>query len=362
MPLPDLDTFLRRINRAYDDVRERIGFKSDKPVTIAAYRGFGRRDYLYLTGRVLHQRKLGIGENDRLVRNLIKNYRRFASLEISGAELEVIVGQHTFPRISDQEGYFKVEENLAQPLPDITDNWQKVDIRIKSGELTAEEVLIFGEILIPTHARLGIISDIDDTVLQSDVTSRFKLRTLYWTLLKNAGSRTAFKQVSAFYRALQKGRTGEDQNAFFYVSNSPWNLYDLLADFLDLNKLPKGPILLRDFGLPYEEKPANYQGHKHDKIIRIISTYPKLPFVLVGDSGEHDADIYLSVAQKYPERIRAIYIRDVLHAKRAERIKALIEAATDIPIRLVSHYGEAAEHANRQGLLDPDLFAKYLKE
>jgi len=82
---------------------------------------------------------------------------------------------------------------------------------------------------------------------------------------------------------------------------------------------------------------------------RILSTYPSLPFILLGDSGEHDTDIYLEAARKNPGRILAIYIRDVQHERRAKRIKNLIKTAGDIEVRLVGSYAEAAEHARGKG-------------
>ena len=208
------------------------------------------------------------------------------------------------------------------------------------------------EVLLPSQARLGIISDIDDTVLQTDVTSFFKWRAVYLTLMKNASTRRAFSEVSAFYQALERSRTPQAKNPFFYVSNSPWNLYDMLVDFLEINQLPKGPVLLRDFGVPYEDRPRNYKGHKHTSIDRILQTYPDLSFILIGDSGEKDADIYLDITREFPGRIKAIFIRDVQSNKRARRIKRLIDKSENTSIFLIKNYAEATEIAAREGFLE----------
>lgn len=82
---------------------------------------------------------------------------------------------------------------------------------------------------------------------------------------------------------------------------------------------------------------------------KILSTYPDLPFILVGDSGEHDTDIYLEAARNNPDRILAIYIRDVQHERRARRIEKLIEGVSDVDVRLVGSYEEALAHAQVQG-------------
>lgn len=341
-------------NREWDEVVERLGWGKDKPVSIVNYIGFGREDYLYLTGRVLRDRGIRRDERDNLFDNITNNFKRFNSREINGAEVEINWGEHTFHRLTDSEGYFHVEHHCP-PDGHVHSNhelWQEAEVKVVSIPGEAEnppEVSSYSAVVVPQQAEFGIISDIDDTILQTDVTSRLKLRAMLHTLLKNAGNRRAFEAVADFYQALSLGPDGEGFNPVFYVSNSPWNLYDLLLDFVQLNHLPRGPILLRDFGLPAEDTIVNFKTHKADMVSKILSTYPTLPFILVGDSGEHDTDIYLEAATNNPGRIHAIYIRDVQHERRALRVEALIEGVSDIEVRLVASYQEAMEHARSRG-------------
>lgn len=342
----------RTVHREWDEIVDRLGWGKDKPVSVANYIGFGRPDYLFLTGRVLRDRGIGRAERDGLLDNLVNNFKRFNSREISGAEVEISWGSHNFQRTTDSEGYFNVEHDF-QPEEDAHfDNqlWQEAKIRVLSTPQNGPvDFVTHSDVVLPRAAEFGVISDIDDTVLQTDVTSRLKLRAMLHTVLKNAGDRRAFAGVSDFYQALKLGPDEEGFNPFFYVSNSPWNLYDLLLDFLHINYLPRGPVLLRDFGLPAEDIPDNYSSHKANMVARILKTYPDLPFILVGDSGEHDTDIYLETARLNPGRILCIYIRDVLHERRAQRVERLIEGISDIEVKLVGSYGEAAEHAADRG-------------
>ena len=135
----------------------------------------------------------------------------------------------------------------------------------------------------------------------------------------------------------------------------------MLEEFLSLNGLPNGPILLRDFGIPYQEHPGNYKGHKHSSIVRILNTYPELPFILIGDSGEKDAYIYWAVAQEFPGRIAATYIRDVRSGRRARRIARFIEK-TGADIQMVQDYTQAAGDAARRGLIQLEIFEQFRKE
>ncbi len=327
---------------------ERLGWGKDKPVAVANYIGFGRPDYLFLTGRVLRDRGIRREERDGLLDNVVNSFKRFNSREIVGAKVKITWGNHSFERTTNNEGYFHVEHHCA-PDEAVLGNhslWQEAEIEVL--EIPREGAVNFithADIVVPTGAEFGVISDIDDTILQSDVTSKLMLRTMLHTLLKNAGNRHAFSGVSDFYQELALGADGKGFNPFFYVSNSPWNLYDLLLDFLHLNRLPRGPVLLRDFGLPADDTPFRFSSHKADMVRRVLDTYPALPFILVGDSGEKDTDIYLEAARNNPGRILAIYIRDVQDDRRAERIKSLIVNAGDIEVHLVSTYAQALDHA-----------------
>ena len=89
-------------------------------------------------------------------------------------------------------------------------------------------------------------------------------------------------------------------NPFFYISKSPWNLYAPLVEYLEVQQ-PLGPLLLRDFGLRPEKE------HKRKAIEEILATYPKLKFILSGDSGEEDPEIYSAVVHRHPDRSGHLY-------------------------------------------------------
>ena len=79
--------------------------------------------------------------------------------------------------------------------------------------------------------------------------------------------------------------------------------------------------------------------------------YPELNFILIGDSGEKDADIYTEIAKKYPNRILAIYLRNVNHKRKEKRIQKIIDSFTTTPILLVHSSEEAELHAKKLGLI-----------
>jgi phosphatidate phosphatase APP1 len=199
------------------------------------------------------------------------------------------------------------------------------------------------------------VSDLDDTVIQSKVTSMLSAARLL--LLENARTRLPFPGVAAFYRALANVRdspNGAAVNPVFYVSSNAWNMYDVVSDFLDHQRIPRGPVLLRDWDL--SRALLRNTDHKTRHIHEILETYPALPFILVGDSGQEDPEIYSEVVRAYPGRILAIYIRDV--SRHAERSRAIGDLARSVAesgsmLLLAEDTLAAAKHAAEQGWIDP---------
>ena len=154
------------------------------------------------------------------------------------------------------------------------------------------------QVLVPSpRAAFGVISDIDDTVLQSEVTTF--LRAVRLMLLENARTRLPFPGVAAFYRALQAGRAGKPQNAIFYVSSSPWNLYDVISEFLDAQQIPAGPPVAARLGSGLRDSPAAATASTSWRsFARFLDAYPWMKVILIGDSGQADPEIYLRVVRR----------------------------------------------------------------
>jgi phosphatidate phosphatase APP1 len=168
-------------------------------------------------------------------------------------------------------------------------------------------------------------------------------------LLENARTRLPFAGVAAFYRALHEG-TGGAHNPIFYVSSSPWNLYDVITGFLEAEEIPAGPLLLRDWDLGLSL--LRNEAHKSAHIREILETYPGLRFILVGDSTQEDPEIYARVVAAHPGRILAAYIRNVEpHPERSAKIAALAEAveAAGSTLVLADDTLTAASHAAAHG-------------
>ncbi len=334
---------------------DRLGLND--PLMIMPYFGYGTTTTATIKGRVLENENiLKATDNDTVWQNILNAYRQIESDEMPGATVQGTFAGQMITAVTDEEGYFALHFSLPQPLR-TKSLWHDVSLTLLDAPVSYEgELRANGRILIPpAAASFGVISDIDDTVLQSSATNYLSAARLL--LLHNARTRLPFAGVAAFYQALQKGSIADGYNPIFYVSSSPWNIFPLLTDFLEFQQIPSGPLFLKDYGLSREQLfTSGHKKHKLTQVDTIFSTYPQLPIVLIGDSGQKDPEIYTEVVRRYPGRVAAVYIRDVTPAERDAEVNKLFEetAAANVPMRLVADSHEAAQHAASLGLINDD--------
>ncbi|HEX2251919.1 MAG TPA: phosphatase domain-containing protein [Thermoanaerobaculia bacterium] len=341
----------------------------DDPLHVVPFRGFGNRDGAWLCARVLYDQGVGTqGPADSLWDNVLNAWRRLESDEVPGVRVAARWGGAEVLATSDGEGY--LELHLPTPPSLAADTaWHRVELETLAlpprlaarGPAPGDRLTAVGEVLVPPPgARFLVISDVDDTVLQTGATS--KLAMARNVFLHNAHTRLPFHGVGAFYGALHRAAPGGATNPLFYVSSSPWNLYDLLEEFFALHGLPPGPLLLRDLGLDRRKLiQSSHDSHKLEQIRRVLETYPELPAILLGDSGQRDPEIYRRVLDDHPGRVLAIYLRDVVTGEARDReVHALAREAEalDVPMLLVADTVAAARHAAAKGwIAEADLEA-----
>jgi phosphatidate phosphatase APP1 len=332
------------------------------PVHVLPYIGHGTRRHLYLKGRVLSDYSVVPPEdNDTTWDNLLNMYRRFNSHEIPHACLKARFQGREIDVTANGEGFFEVHIETEQPL---SDDRIWYDIALEAPDYAGQDgAQATGRVIVPpSTAQFGVISDIDDTVIQSDVLHLIRLARN--TFLHNARTRLPFPGVAGFYRALQQG-TPPTFNPIYYVSNSPWNLYDLLVGFFEVRHIPPGPVFLRDLGLTEDHFVApDPIEHKLGRIQHLLDSHPALPFILIGDSTEHDPEIYAEAVRRNPNRVTTIYIRDVAEKHDDAALQTLIgqvlEAGSEL--LLVPDTEAAARHAIRRGYVSADNLPDILEE
>lgn len=316
------------------------------PVIIYPYRGYGSRDKIVVKGRVLEKESVVHSsgkETDSLWKNIYKVFKRYESDEIPKVELKgTFMGKSTTVRTND-DGYFNMEFKLERP--DLKNGWYKGEMEITNMPFDVEyeqykdfEVLICNE-----DCDLGIISDVDDTIIKSHATDTLdKITTI---LTKDATSRIPFEGVKNLYDQL----VGEKKRPLFFVSGSAYNLYDLLVNFCEHQKICKAPFLLRDLGTsPDKWFKEGTERYKLKYIEALFEFYPHLNFILIGDSGQKDPEIYQEVAEKYEGRVKAIYIRHVEDEKRKRELEKIKEQLK-IDFLIMEDSKDALDHAKSKG-------------
>lgn len=333
-------------------------YKLIDQVLITPYRSYGTHSHLYIKGRILDNEPLKITQDANFLKTIKTTYKQFDTFEIPEAKVDLsLPGKVQTSTETNAEGYFLFEDEVKENLAEHSDEegWLDYDLYYKGPMGKKTELLedpFTGSFLIPhPEAEYGVISDIDDTILHTGVTSFLKLRLLKNSLLTNAYDRIPLKGAAEFYQKLHEGRDGTPNNPIFYLSNSPWNLYEYLKLFLDHNAFPKGPILLRKFRTPFDGSIKPEKPHKQKEINNILQTYPNMEFILIGDSGEHDASIYTEIAAQHPDRILAIYLRSVNHKKQMNRVRSIIDNFETTPVLMVESSQEAVAHAKEHGFI-----------
>lgn len=333
-------------------VAQRLGM--DGRITITVYRGYGNDQIVNLQGRMLEDKGIRRSTgDDSLWDHLLAMYKRVESDEAPGLRVKVELANEGMAEgliaVSDDEGFWRV--SLANRGASTTDGWLPITCTLLDAPPGQPQVRFTGQALIPppTH-RFAVISDIDDTIIVSHATDMLQMARL--TLLNNARQRLPFAGVVEFYQALQCGASGDEQNPIFYVSSSPWNLYDLLEDFMIVHGLPVGPIFLRDYGVDKNvQRTFEHGSHKTTHINALFDFYANTSFILIGDNGQQDPEIYAAITRQHPGRVLAIYIRDVSDAGRDTTVTRLVEemAANGVEMLLIPDTAAAAEHAAQRG-------------
>lgn len=326
-----------------------------RPKCLTLYAGFGANGRVMIFGRALHDDALPEAlPTDTPWKNLVAMLRRADADAIPHAVVRVRAGSAVHDFSADDEGFFSGWMD-ARDVARIDEDSISLSAQLVEGPLVTSDAT--GRAYYPSSPpEQLVISDIDDTVLQSKVSNL--LHAVRTIAFGNARTRLPFPGVAAFYQALRRGASGHARNPTFYVSSSPWNLYDVIVQFLDVQGIPRGPVMLRDVDLGLDALSSrHHHTHKREMIRRVLSTYPGLPVILIGDSSQQDPEIYREVVHDFPGRVRAVYIRNVtMNEERTRAIQALAEqiVADGSSLLLADDTLAAAKHAAERGFIAPD--------
>lgn len=356
----------REVGGELDRASRSLGIGVPPRYEIVPYRGCSGGTRVLVQGRVQEAKGIGpASANDSVWRNLLNTYKRIDAVPVPHARVRIAVGGVVREVDADDEGFIRTWIDLPAPLP-TTAAWQPAELRLMSALPDGHaEVQATAQVRVPAGTpTFGVISDLDDTVIQSRITSF--LQAMRTVMLGNARTRLPFPGVAAFYRALEQGGDGARLNPIFYVSSSPWNIHDIVADFMDIQRIPRGPINLRDWDIVLSALTSSRLGNFKEPVIReLLDLYPTLPFILIGDNSQKDPEIYLKVLREFPGRILAIYIRNVdANPERSASVQALAKEvlAAGSTLVLADDTYAAAQHAAEQGWITKESLPSIKEE
>lgn len=318
-----------------------------KPI-LQLYRGYANEQELIVMGHVLKKEHNYDFEKKKL-KNATSILKLFRIKTITNFDVYLHYNDEIIHTKTLDDGYFK----FCIPLSKETQfGWMPYEVSLKYNNTKRT---CKGSFIRPHKGNLGIISDIDDTFLISHTNNFF--RKIYILLFKNVNDRKVFKDVVAHYQALSSaGRhNAEEENAFFYVSSSEWNLYGFISKFTRINKLPKAVFLLKDIKRGITDFFMSGRGshdHKFEKIKHVVEFYPTLKYVLMGDDSQHDPVLYERICKIFPVTVIAVYIRQTGKTKKKEvqKIMANLESL-DVSVCYFKESSQAIEHSRSIGII-----------
>ena len=297
---------------------------------VVAFDGFGTPAKARVWGRVLYDKGFDTPrKHERWTRRLRRSWRLLESDEIPHAKLELVVGKTRHALTADEEGLFSLElvglaagiHTVGAELPG------RAPYRVLSGRI----------MVAPKKPGVAVLSDIDDTVLQTGVKN--KLKMMKKVLFSHVHQLQTYPYAAALFRALVKRGA-----PVVFVSGSPINLYPRLHGFFRLRGFPRAPLRLKNLGVAKgSDSLFGQKKYKLAKLREALALLPGYRFILLGDSGEKDPEIYRALRAEAQKRVAAVLIHNVSKA-----------SAKDARYRgqlLFSDYRQAARYLAKRKLL-----------
>ncbi len=286
-----------RIEDSVHEFREKRARKRGYKATVIPYTSYGAKGWVRVLCRVLLTRPSADG---KVRYKKIRGWRSFTSVPVNDVDVTVTVGGASHTVRADRGGV--VDHVLPVHLDP---GWHTISFTTEGSEPVKAPVFI-----VDPSARVGIISDVDDTVM---VTALPRPLLAAWnTFVLDEHARRPVPGMAVLYERLQRSNPGAP---VFYLSTGAWNVAPTLTRFLSRNLYPAGPLLLTDWGPTHDRWFRSGRQHKTDSLGRLAREFPDMRWLLVGDDGQHDEEIYNEFCSGRENRIEAVAIRQLSNSE-----------------------------------------------
>ena len=297
---PGAEPILHLAARAEDaihDFREKHARRRGHIPTLVPYAGYGAPGWARVLCRVLLTKPTA-GSYPRYKK--IRGWRSFTSVPVTDISVTIGIGEIEQRVDADRGG---VVDTVLEV--DLTPGWHTITLRTDETEMVEARVFI-----VDPAVTVGIISDVDDTVMVTALPRPFL--AAWNTFVLDEHARRPVPGMAVLYERLTRSHPGIP---VFYLSTGAWNVAPTLTRFLSRNLYPAGPLLLTDWGPTHDRWFRSGRNHKVDTLKRLSREFPDVRWLLVGDDGQHDEEIYGQFAEAHPHNVEAVAIRQLSNSE-----------------------------------------------
>jgi phosphatidate phosphatase APP1 len=291
-PAPQLLHRAARIEDAFHTWREQRGRRRGLRTTILPYAGYGSIGW----ARVLCRVVLARGDAPARRADKVRGWRSFFTIPVADAVVTITV-EGTEHRVNPMRGGVLD----ARIEVDLEPGWHTVTLRTDDSEPVTAPIFI-----VDPDAGFGIISDVDDTVMVTALPRPFL--AAWNTFVLDEHARAPVAGMAVLYERLTRFHPGAP---VIYLSTGAWNVAPTLTRFLGRHLYPRGPLLLTDWGPTHDRWFRSGQEHKRSSLARIAEEFPTMRWLLVGDDGQHDEELYAEFVREHPDKVAAVAIRQL---------------------------------------------------
>lgn len=327
-----------RIEDSFHSWRERRGRKRGLTTTLIPYSSYGATDWARVLCRVVLTRGTG-GAKKRAEK--VRGWRSFFSIPVNDEVVTVTIGGKAVQLTPGRGGVIDEQVDVA-----LAPGWQTATLESAGSDATIADIFV-----VDPNASFGIISDVDDTVM---VTALPRPLLAAWnTFVLDEHARRPVPGMAVLYDRLARANPIAP---VVYLSTGAWNVAPTLTRFLRRNLYPRGAMLLTDWGPTHDRWFRSGAEHKRASLHRLASEFPAIKWLLVGDDGQHDEEIYGEFAASHPDNVAAVAIRQLStgeavlaggRSKMAER-----ELESSVPWRFAPDGARLAIELRELGLIN----------
>ena len=275
------------------EFREARALRSGRIPAIIAYPGYGGSGWVRVLCRVLLVRP---GQQQKALYENVRGWRSFTSIPLNHVDVTVSHNGDSHTVTADRGGV--VDAVVPFSLPP---GWNTLRLSVRGSEPVTAEVFV-----VDPACRIGVISDVDDTVM---VTLLPRPLVAAWNaFVLDEHARRPVPGMAVLYERI---RSAHPNAPFIYLSTGAWNVAPALTRFLSRNLYPAGSMLLTDWGPTHDRLFRSGRAHKVANLNRLAQEFPEIRWVLIGDDGQHDEQIYEDFATEHPDQVEAIAIRQL---------------------------------------------------